>query len=373
MTHDALHYFTNVLTGSQRGPTAAALRLALATLEPFYAGFTALRNGLYSAGVLRSTRLPRPVISIGNLTAGGTGKTPMVRWLAGKLRDNGVSVAVLSRGYKSAAGQLGDEQLMLDRLLNAPALQPVVLKANPNRIAAAEAVLRDEPETRAFLLDDGFQHRRVARDLDIVLLNAADPFGCNHVLPRGLLREPVGGLRRAGAVVITHAGRVSESSLLAIEQRVRRFNQTAPIYRAVHAHTGLRTAGASAALAPDRRLEDLRGRRFFAFSGIGSPALLHQQLESISKMHSATYVGSRWFADHHAYTDADLAQLQAQAAASKADLLLTTEKDWVKVVQLPSAAASKAEMWRIDVEMRLLDDGATRLFQQVMDAVGPVS
>ena len=252
MAHETYHYFHSVVTGAQRGPTAGALRLALSTLEPFYAGVTTLRNHLYDTGILHATRLPRPVVSIGNLTAGGTGKTPMVRWLAGRLRDGGLSVAVLSRGYKSAAGQLGDEQIMLDRLLNAPALPPVLLRANPNRIAAAAAVLREQPETRVFLLDDGFQHRRVARDLDIVLLNAADPFGCDHVLPRGLLREPVGGLRRAGAVVITHADRVPDSSLLAIEQRVRRWNQTTPIYRAVHSLTGLRTAGAAAALPPDR-------------------------------------------------------------------------------------------------------------------------
>lgn len=365
MPYDTDHSLRDVLSGSQRGPVPGALRLALAAIEPFYAGVTVLRNRLYDGGILRIAKLPRPVISIGNLTAGGTGKTPMVRWLAAKLRGAGMNVAALSRGYKSAAGHLGDEQIMLDRLLNAPPLKPITLAANPSRTAAAEAALRQRPEIDVFLLDDGFQHRRVTRDLDIVLLSAADPFGFNHVLPRGLLREPVSGLKRAGAVVITHADRVPESSLLAIEQRVRWHQPHAPIYRAIHAHTGLRTTAASAALAPDRSMDDLRGRRFFAFSGIGNPQVLRGQLESAG----GTHVGSRWFADHHAYVAADLAQVQARAAELNADLLLTTEKDWVKVVELPSASAARPPIWRLDVELQFVDDGGDRLFDQVLKAM----
>ncbi len=133
--------FLNVINGSQRGVGAAAMRVALSAIEPFYAGVTAARNRLYDSGLFPAIRLARPVISIGNLTAGGTGKTPMVRWLAGRLRGEGIGVAILSRGYKSVAGRLGDEQLMLDQMLNAPGLPPVVLIANRDRVAGAKTAL----------------------------------------------------------------------------------------------------------------------------------------------------------------------------------------------------------------------------------------
>ena len=252
------------MSGSRRGLGAGALRLVLAGVEPVYAGAMVVRNRLYDAGISRSRDLRRPVISIGNLTAGGTGKTPMVRWLANRLRIQGHRVAVLSRGYKSAAGELGDEQIMLDRLLNGPGVEAIIMWANPDRMAAAEAALKSDSSVDVFVLDDGFQHRRVARQMDIVLLSAPEPFGFGHVLPRGLLREPVRGLRRAHAVVITHADEVAESDLLAIEKCVRQIHPTVPIHRAAHQPGGLRSAeclcrrrGLTARLANSNKCDSL--------------------------------------------------------------------------------------------------------------------
>lgn len=350
-----------VMSGAARGPGPAAARAALAVAEPVYALAVRLRNRRYDRHPGRARRLPRPVVSVGNLTAGGTGKTPVVRWLAEGLRDAGRGVAVLSRGYKSAPGTLGDEQRMLDGLLNgteAGGRPPVVIRADPDRFAAGEAALRDCPEVDVFLLDDGFQHRRLARDLDVVLVNAAEPFGFGHVLPRGLLREPVAGLRRAGAVVLTHALSVDGAARARVVDEVRRHHENAPIYCCVHAPAGLRAAGDDAV----RPLEALKDRRVFAFCGIGNPAGFEWQLRDLA----GGYAGHRWFPDHYNYRPADLAAVRADAAAAGADVLVTTEKDWVKLAPLPGSADAGPPVWRLDVAARFLDDDGERLLRQVL-------
>src|SRR4051794_2790213 len=198
--------------GEDRSIRASLLRGATAAAEPFYAVVAAARNRAFDAGLRKIHRLPRATISIGNITTGGTGKTPVVRWLAQRLRESGRRVAVLSRGYKAEPGKLGDEQLMLDHALNSSVEQQRVhIVANPDRVAGASEALRLRPETDVFLLDDGFQHRRAGRDLDVVLVSATNPFGYGRVLPRGMLREPLSGLRRAGAFIVSHADQVGES------------------------------------------------------------------------------------------------------------------------------------------------------------------
>src|SRR5687767_11141712 len=167
------------MSGEQAGLVAGVLRTGMSAAEPFYAAVAAARNRLFDAGLRKSHLLPRPVVSVGNITTGGTGKTPVVRWLAERLRDHGRRVAVLARGYGATAGEAGDEQVMLDHLLNdgTTDARRVVLVANPDRVAAATRLLGERPETDAFVLDDGFQHRRLARDLDVVLVSATSPFG----------------------------------------------------------------------------------------------------------------------------------------------------------------------------------------------------
>jgi tetraacyldisaccharide 4'-kinase len=361
-------YARGVMSGEDRSLLATLLRGALAAAEPLYASAAALRNRTFDAGLRKTHRLPRATVSVGNITTGGTGKTPVVRWLAQRLRDAGRHVAVLSRGYKAEPGRLGDEQLMLDQSLNSavePRRVPVV--ANPDRVAGATEVLRLRPETDVFLLDDGFQHRRAARDLDVVLLSAANPFGYGHVLPRGMLREPLGGLRRAGAFVLTHADQVGENDLARIERTVRRYNATAPVYRAVHAHAALRSAGVPASAPADRSLDELRGRSWFAFCGIGDPGTFLRQLERAGGRHA----GHRWFGDHHRYAAEDLAALRRHAAAAGADVLITTEKDWAKLSQLAPAGRDEGPpLWRVDLEVQFRGGDGQRLFDQVVNALG---
>jgi tetraacyldisaccharide 4'-kinase len=329
-----------------------------------YAFATGVRNRLFDAGVRRPVRLPRPVISVGNITTGGTGKTPVVRWLAERLRTAGKSVAVLSRGYKARRGELGDEQRMLVELLNRPGEPPVIVRADPSRGRAGRDVLERHAEISAFLLDDGFQHRQLARDFDLVLVNAPEPFGFGRVLPRGMLREPLpAGLRRAGAFLITRSDRVASEDLADVRETLRRHNPDAPVFESVHALTGFRVADAeSRPLKPDA----LRDSRWFAFCGIGDPSSFFRQLEEAG----GTRVGHRAFADHHAYTHADVRALQAAAADADAEVLVTTEKDWVKLAGIPAAHERNIPVWRADAEIAFNRAGdEAKLLQLVQQAI----
>src|SRR4051794_11308531 len=230
--HDSI---LRVMSGESRGVGPAALRGFLSLGAPIYRSAVAWRNRRFDRNPSRIRRLPKPVISIGNLTTGGTGKTPIVRWLAAALRERGRRVAILSRGYKAAPGTLGDEQRMLWAMLGE---SPVEIECDPDRHAAGLRVLARSPGIDVFLLDDAFQHRRLHRDLDVVLLNATEPFGHGHTLPRGLLRDPLSSLRRAGVVVLTNVDPADQTQLAQTIAKARRWNQTCPIVQERHQAVG---------------------------------------------------------------------------------------------------------------------------------------
>lgn len=368
------HHFRSIISGERRGAGATVARALLSAAEPLYACAARQRNRRFDRDPARVRHLPRPVISIGNLTAGGTGKTPIVRWLAQRLRDEGKRVGILSRGYKAARGTLGDEQRMLDRLLNgsaaettgAPPAPHVSIRANPDRFAAGTTALLERPDLDLFLLDDGFQHRRLARDMDIVLINATEPFGFGHVLPRGLLREPLEGLRRAGAIVVTHASAVP--SVAEIVRQVRLHNAHVPIYRADHAPAGFRSTMPGSDTGCEYDLEALRAKRVFAFCGLSSPASFERAIRSLA----GRYVGHRWFADHHDYTARDLQAVQSAARTSDAEVIVTTEKDAVKLADLPQRP-DDIPLWRFDVAAQFFDDDEQRLLGQVRAVLDRIS
>lgn len=347
-------HILDVMSGRATGLSASALRALLRLGEPFYASGTCLRNALFDRGIKPVRKLDRAVISVGNITTGGTGKTPMVRWLAERLRSDGEKIAILSRGYRAEGRSLGDELTMLDRALNTTVAQHVHVRANSNRFEAGSSLLSEDPEIDLFLLDDGFQHRQLWRDFDLVLVNALEPFGFGHVLPRGLLREPLGGLRRADAIVLTHADKLNESSLEAIESKIRTYNPAAPIYRAVHAPIGLISDDSPAA---PLSMHSLSERRFFAFSGIGSPASFEQQFDRFG----ANFVGKRRFGDHHNYSEADLDNLVSESKALGAQVLITTEKDWVKIEQFHC----EMPIWRVEMRVQFSGDDEEQLIGQI--------
>ena len=204
--------FHDLIRGRRRGFGPALARLGLTAASVPYGTAVRLRNRLYDAGWKARLRAAVPVVSVGNLTLGGTGKTPCVEYLARFYRDRDVRVAILSRGY-GGSGAANDEALVLEENLpDVPHLQ------GADRVALA-GVAVEELEAELLILDDGFQHRRLARDLDVVLLDATDPFGQGRLLPRGLLREPASSLRRADAVLVSRCDQVAESSVNELTRR----------------------------------------------------------------------------------------------------------------------------------------------------------
>ncbi|HEX7379066.1 MAG TPA: tetraacyldisaccharide 4'-kinase, partial [Pirellulales bacterium] len=308
--------FREIVSGRRRGAAATACRALLRGAEAGYAAAMRLRNIRYDSGRAPIFRVDVPVLSVGNITLGGTGKTPLVEWLARWYRARQVRVALVSRGYGAERGGANDEALELEqRLPDVPHVQ------NADRVAAANLAI-EEFESQLVLLDDGFQHRRLARDLDIVLIDALEPFGFEHVFPRGTLREPLGGLSRAQVVALSRADLVSAAERGAIETRVRRYASQAAWIEIEHRPRRLTDAGGG-----HEPIETLAGRRVAAFCGIGNPAGFRQTLERLG----AKLAGLREFADHHAYSREDIAELRDWAMAIHAEVLVCTAKDLVKL------------------------------------------
>jgi tetraacyldisaccharide 4'-kinase len=212
------------------------------------------------------------VVSVGNITLGGTGKTPMVAWLARWFRNRGIRVSIVSRGYGAEEGSRNDEALELERQLpDVPHLQ------NPDRVAAARVAV-EELETQLILLDDGFQHRRLARDIDIVLLDALEPFGYEHVFPRGTLREPLAELRRADAIILSRADMLPPADREAIRRRVATHAPNALWGEIRHAPQDF--VSASGEHIP---LDSLPAGPIAGFCGLGNPTGFRHTLDSVLK------------------------------------------------------------------------------------------
>jgi tetraacyldisaccharide 4'-kinase len=309
--------FKRIADGSARGVGPSAARFALQCVAVPYGLAVAIRNAGYDAGVLPSHTAPLPVISVGNLTLGGTGKTPLVAWVTRRLAARGRRPAIVSRGYAARAGQLSDEAAELAIVVpGVPHVADRDRVAGVQRAATAGATVA--------VLDDGFQHRRLRRDLDIVAVDATDPFGCGHLFPRGLLREPVRALRRAGAVVLTRATSVDAARRAEIRAAVTTASGgrlDAAWMEAEHGPVGLRAADGRT-----ESLEALAGRRVVAFAGIGNPAAFRGTLAALG----AEIAGFTSFPDHHAYSAADLDRLASRTPAG-VGLAVTTLKDLVKI------------------------------------------
>jgi tetraacyldisaccharide 4'-kinase len=321
---DSLKQFgLRIITGQDHSPFASVMRGMLAIAEPFYSIAMTIRNACYDHGILITHDLGRPTISVGNITTGGTGKTPVVQWLADELRRRGHRPAILLRGYASAVTGSSDEAQLLDQSLNAEQETAIPVQANPSRLQGAADVLRDHPQVTHFILDDGFQHRRAKRDFNLVLVSATQPFGFDHVLPRGLLREPLSGLGRADAFLITRCSLATVEALARIESFLAGHHPTTPIFHCDHVQSGLLMPSMGSTIP----MESLAGQKVFVVAGIGDPTALERQIA----MSGCQIVGTKWFPDHHAFTSVEVNSILEEAKLKGAALLLTTEKDWVKM------------------------------------------
>lgn len=319
-------------------------------LSAIYGAVIRRRNRAYDRGRRPAVRVGVPVVSVGNISAGGTGKTPVVLLLAGHLLARGARVAVVSRGYRRkttgtvvvsdgrghivTAREGGDEPVMLAFRL--PGL--VVIADERRSRGCAHAI--GEYGAGIILLDDGFQHRAVYRDVDIVVVDATEALADARLLPAGRLREPLDGLRRAHAILLSKC--TSDTDVDALRAVLARHGD-APVFATRFVARGLVRMGDTADLPVDA----LRGLRLGAFSGIGKPGGFRRTLEDIG----LAPVYSRDFPDHHWYGAADLAALRDAAAAHDVEAWITTEKDAVRLAGMPESASLGQVFYpRMDVE-----------------------
>ena len=309
-------FLLQVISGQRRDLAAALTRIGLSVAEPVYRGAVAARNHAYDHRWLAVHRAGLPVISVGNLTTGGTGKSPFVMWLARQFRDSGQRVCVLSRGYMATTNGVNDESMEL-----ASRLPEIAQVLNRDRVAGAKKALQ-EKQAQVLLLDDGFQHRRLHRDLDIVLIDAAQPFGFDRLLPRGLLREPKRSLARADFVLITRADAITPDSLRLLQAEIRRHfeSETIGVSRMVPNHL-LQSDGTV------RPLDVLSSFPVASFCGVGNSVAFSQAVRGLfpEVVHDAS------FSDHHRYTEKELSGLAASAKQAGASVLICTHKDLVKI------------------------------------------
>lgn len=337
--------YLRLVRGESRGPGPSLLRALLGAAARIYGIGVRARALAFDRGWKTIHQAPVPVVSIGNLTLGGTGKTPMVEFVARRLRTRGLRVAILSRGYGGTAGLNDEGRVLEENLPDVPHLQ------GPDRAGLARIAV-EELESEVLVLDDGFQHRRLARDLDIVLLDALEPFGLGRLFPRGLLREPVSALRRASLVVLSRADLVDPPRRAEIRGQAIRHAGNVKWVEARHAPLDLVDADGS-----PEPLEALRDRSVAGFCGIGNPEGFRRTLAGLG----LALVAFRSFPDHHPYSAADVAELAAWGTAAGADLLLTTQKDLVKL-RAGSLGAVPLRALRIGLE---ITDGAELLDEAI--------
>ncbi|MGH9932481.1 MAG: tetraacyldisaccharide 4'-kinase [Pyrinomonadaceae bacterium] len=307
--------------------------LILPPLSAIYSAVTRARLAAYRRGWFSASQLAAPVISVGNLTTGGTGKTPLVEWVCSAVaRETRKKACVLTRGYGRAnptaqilvsdgnkllasAPESGDEPYLLAR--NLIGIAAVI--SNPDRLAAGEWAITNLG-SEIFVLDDGFQHLRLTRDLDIVTIDATNPWGGRHLLPYGRLREPRAGLSRADCVVITRTDQVED--LASIKAEVQRLAGAIPVFSSRMVTSGIRGLDG----------ESVDKKRFVsepvaAFCAVGNPKSFFNHLRG----EGYTPAFTRTFADHHSYTQPEITRLVKDAKASGANGLLTTAKDAIKL------------------------------------------
>jgi tetraacyldisaccharide 4'-kinase len=332
------------MTSNEAGDNSK-LAAGLHLLSRLYGAAMRLRALGYQSGCLKTNKLPCKVISVGNIAVGGTGKTPMTIHLAQVLNRHGFKSVIISRGYKGAAEKrggivsdgrtffmtaenTGDEPLMMARRLQAIGVPVVVGR---NRFQSGMLAIRVfRPDV--ILLDDAHQHLKLWRDLNLVLLDGSHPFGNTHLLPRGILREPVSALDRGDIFVLTR----TEKDDTAAVGRLRGIVGNQPVYTASHkpfisrwVTTGSwnRQTSSDVMAANAFGLRSLRDKRAFGFSGIAGNNGFRQTLESLG----CDLAGFTGFADHHRYSDDDLAALLRAAGRSGADVVCTTEKDFIRL------------------------------------------
>jgi len=349
-------YLIDVISNKKTGFTAVFLRTLLSMLSQIYTAAVKIRTFLYKNSFLRSRRLGCLVISIGNLTVGGTGKTPVVEMFAKALIKGGRKIAILSRGYQHGRARnksrpqvrvvsdgkkillnvnaSGDEPFMLAK--NVP--QAVVLAGKDRVHSARFAITKYGADT--IILDDGYQYLDLARQINIVLIDATNPFGIQYLLPRGTLREPISNLDRATMFFLTKA---EGMDLYALKKKLNRINPKAEIIECTHTPKYLNDVYSRT----KRDIKWLAGRKIACVSGIAKP----QGFENTLKGLGAVLVGFYRFSDHYMYTKRELEELEKYALGQDAEALITTEKDAVRFPLIAHPKDFPIYYLRVEIEI----------------------
>ncbi len=325
-------WYNRVITGEAVGVLAALLRWVLAAVSFIYGDIVHWRNIAYDRGWKSVTRLPVPVISVGNITTGGTGKTPTVIMIANCLTDAGLKPAILTRGYGAPKGQRSDEVMVMEQ--ECPGV-PVIM--NPDRIAGGrEAIARHQ--ANVLILDDGFQHRRLGRDLDIVLIDATNPLGVPGMFPRGTWRERPASLSRAHHIILTRCEQVSGELTDLAAGLLTQWVNPRRIFKQVTEVLGVFDQNGNPV--------DVRNQTVLAFAGIANPDGFVRTISDLGLQVSA----GCWFDDHHRYApELDFTEMLKLTAARHPAAWITTSKDWVKLRQF----TPPVPLWHVCIAARI--------------------
>ncbi len=308
-----------------KGPIKAPTRMPNAIAQVMSWGYglgIGMQNWRFDRGI-GVTRLDVPVISIGNLSTGGTGKTPMVHWVANELLALGKHPAIAMRGYKAPPGEMGDEERE-----HRQALPGVPVVAQPNRIAGLERLFETDPVVDCVILDDGFQHRQLARDADIVLIDASSPPYADGLLPRGYLRDPISSLARADAVVVTHREMVTDGALDELIGWIESQVPGCPIAITSHVWSSamVYTSADDGWEAQEWKIDALKGQAMLGVCGIGNPGGFLAQIERVGW----ELVDSVVLGDHDPFDSMVVETVCQRLRSTKASTICMTRKDWVK-------------------------------------------
>jgi tetraacyldisaccharide 4'-kinase len=357
-------YLYRVIHGERRGLLPTILLLFLRLFSSVYALGVNVKLSMYRLGILEQHKLPCYVISLGNITVGGTGKTPTAQRLATLIRDMGYRVVILNRGYRAAwqedvglvsdgqkiymtAAEAGDEAYLLAKSL--PGVPVVIGK---ERAISGEYAVK-QLNAQVIILDDAYQHWQLARDLDIVLIDSLNRFGNNFLLPRGTLREPLTNLNRAHAFLLTKVDQTTDNARDSIRDTLVQYNDKALIVESIHRprwfieieswYKGVRDCGIA--------LENVRGQSVVAISAIGNPSSFEQTIADIE----VNVIDSLRFPDHHHYTMSEMQWAMERAVKKGANALVTTEKDAVKIPAEFIHSHRPLPVYVLGIEVRFLD------------------
>ncbi|HLF18096.1 MAG TPA: tetraacyldisaccharide 4'-kinase [Candidatus Omnitrophota bacterium] len=330
-------FLYEIAIGRKRGFVAEIIKALLLLLSLLYAVVVSVRVFLYKAGIIRSFKLPKPVISVGNITTGGVGKTPLVAYLASKIKAKGKRAVILTRGYMDQKGATSDEARWLQEQLGIPVL------VGADRAGVAQEFLKRD-SCDVFLLDDGFQHLRLKRDLDIVAIDTTNPWAGGHLLPRGFLREAVAALGRAQVIILTRADQ-GKAVAASIEESVRHVNPKTLILFARHQPLDCLDLRNN----QTRPIDALKNKTICSFCSIGNPASFENTLRSLG----AKVVMNLPFMDHHVYAAQDIQAINRLCEVNRIQTVVTTEKDRMKLENVLGSFSSDLQILSLRVTFAL--------------------